>query len=310
MTDARDEGYTNEEWNARALSGGRLWDLGGDGRNTCSAYCSNVDLMSKQCVPGEQSVVFSVSEILLRMMGQDDICYELQEESTWEDVMNATVAMDKRFDEEDEDEEEAEEDEDDKVVYSEAFRNLVLAFRRRTFTPGGVDALLDLHTARAVVRDFVATQLQTTPEECTAAFGAMVQEFAAKSASSTEEEDEEDEEDEVDGADGRGGVQVPRLPDLEPGPQGQEGEVQDGGSRALREAPPGAGPVGRGGGRRGHLPQGSALQRPPARGLAHHGVVPQRVLVLRPTPRRDPRPRRRPGGQDREGDGEGRWRAQ
>jgi len=221
MTDAREEGYTNEEWNARALGGGRLWDLGGADRNTCSAYCSNVDLMSKQCVPGEQSVVFSVSEIFLRMMGQDDICYELQEEGTWEDVMNATVAMDKHFDDEDEEEgeedeedeekeekEEAElkeadeeEDEDDKVPYSEALRHLVLAFRRRAFTQGGVDALLDLHTARAVVQDFIATHLQSTPDECTAAFGAMVREFAAKSASAEEEEEDEDEDEEEETVD-------------------------------------------------------------------------------------------------------------
>merc|ERR1719316_705984 len=184
--------------------------------------------------------------------------------------MNATVAMDKRFDEEDEDEEEAEdeeeEEEDDKVKYSEAFRNLVLAFRRRTFTQRGVRS------------DGPRVRLEERGVDRGGGRGGRGGRGGGDGG----------QEPEVDGADGRGGGQVPRLPDLEPGPQGQEGEVQDGGPRAVREAPPGAGPVRRGAGRRGHLPQGSSLQRPPARGLAHHRVVPQRVLVLRPASRRDP----------------------
>jgi hypothetical protein len=211
ITDARDEGLSNEEWNLRALRDRKLWDLGGNAKNTCSVYCSNVDLMSKQCVPGEQAVVFSVSEIFLRMMGECDICYELQEDSTWEDVMGSTIHcdIDPAEDEEDTDDKEAEEkseeDGDDckgdceKMTYSEAFRNLLLALRRRAFTQGGVDAFLDLRTATELCREFAKTELSTTQEVCELAFGELVREMATKKPveADSDEEDDEEEEDTV-----------------------------------------------------------------------------------------------------------------
>merc|ERR1711908_165581 len=89
-----------------------------------------------------------------------------------------------------------------KIMYSEAFRNLVLAFRRRTFTQGGVDAFVDLRTAGELCREFAMKELHTTQEACELAFGELVREMATKkpveAESDEDEEDEEEEEDTVD----------------------------------------------------------------------------------------------------------------
>merc|ERR1719281_2355475 len=79
MSDARYEGLSSEEYTARALREKKYDQLGGTSQNTCTTYTANLDLLSKQCVPGEQAVVFSVTELLLRMMGESDICYTLQD---------------------------------------------------------------------------------------------------------------------------------------------------------------------------------------------------------------------------------------
>merc|ERR1740117_1497588 len=92
MTDARDKGISNEGYLIQALQS-NLNELGG-GKNVCSTYCANVDLKSKQCLPGEQSVVFSLSEITLRMMGKQDVCYELHSDSTWTEILDNTVLCD------------------------------------------------------------------------------------------------------------------------------------------------------------------------------------------------------------------------
>ena len=101
-------------------------------------------------MPGEQAVVFSVTELLLRLMGEADICYTLQDDSYWEDVVGATVmcsleSLEEKEDKAGEEAEEAEDAEEDaegngeengeedesaagggKPKYSEEFKSLVV----------------------------------------------------------------------------------------------------------------------------------------------------------------------------------------
>jgi hypothetical protein len=211
MSDARNEGLSSEEYTARALREKKYDQLGGTSQNTCTTYTANLDLLSKQCVPGEQAVVFSVTELMLRMMGQSDICYTLQDDSTWEDIVGATVMCtleedDKDEAEEDEDAEaeakETAEDAEDaeaaggKTTYSDEFKSLVIGLRRRSFTQGGIDSVLDLHTARMLCQDFVSTHLTTTQDACEKKFADLFVEML--DVQNEEEEDEEDEDDEDD----------------------------------------------------------------------------------------------------------------
>ena len=62
--------------------------------------------------------------------------------------------------------------------------------RRRTFTQGGVDALLDLHTTREVCSRFVTHTLGTTREECEAAFAGLVAEMAALAKDENKDDDD------------------------------------------------------------------------------------------------------------------------
>ena len=92
-------------------------------------------------------MVFSVTELLLRLMGEADICYTLQDDSYWEDVVGATVmcSLEEKEDEAGEEAEEAEDAEEDaegngeengeegesaavggKPTYSEEFKTLVV----------------------------------------------------------------------------------------------------------------------------------------------------------------------------------------
>jgi len=182
MTDARDKGISNEAFITQGFEG-NLIDLGGT-KNMCSMYCANVDLKSKQCVPGEQAVVFSLSEITLRMTGKEEVCYYLHSKSTWREILENTVLCGE--DCFSEDEAEAKVSEVDEIAgrgkkpsYSAEFRRLVVGMRRRTFTQGGVDAYLDLHTTRALCTDFVTRVLKTTEQACKNAFAALVSEMDA-----------------------------------------------------------------------------------------------------------------------------------
>merc|ERR1719161_2724727 len=115
------------------------------------------------------------------MMGESDVCYTLQDDSNWEDVVNSTALCTlEEKDEEEKDEDEGAEDDEDvedaaegaeeaaagKTKYSDEFKSLVLGLRRRSFTQGGIDAVVDLHTARALCQDFITSNLTTSRDEC------------------------------------------------------------------------------------------------------------------------------------------------
>merc|ERR1719379_1949976 len=79
-----------------------------------------------------------------------------------------------------------------KTKYSDEFKSLVLGLRRRSFTQGGIDAVVDLHTARALCQDFISSHLTATQHDCEKKFNDLFLELQDVKA----EEEEEDDEDE------------------------------------------------------------------------------------------------------------------
>mmetsp|Transcript_65442 Transcript_65442/g.122060 ORF Transcript_65442/g.122060 Transcript_65442/m.122060 type:complete len:749 (-) Transcript_65442:118-2364(-) len=90
IMDARMHGYTSEGWQLKAVADKEVWRFGGAG-NTCTVHAANLDLISKQCVCGEQAVIFSLTEIALRLMGKSDIVWKCDDETQWQDLLDSTV---------------------------------------------------------------------------------------------------------------------------------------------------------------------------------------------------------------------------
>mmetsp|Transcript_25425 Transcript_25425/g.58549 ORF Transcript_25425/g.58549 Transcript_25425/m.58549 type:complete len:742 (+) Transcript_25425:71-2296(+) len=90
IMDARMHGYTSEGWQLKSVADNEVWRFGGAG-NTCTVHAANLDLISKQCVSGEQAVIFSLTEIALRMMGKSDLVWKCDDETQWQDLLDATV---------------------------------------------------------------------------------------------------------------------------------------------------------------------------------------------------------------------------
>mmetsp|Transcript_54246 Transcript_54246/g.129298 ORF Transcript_54246/g.129298 Transcript_54246/m.129298 type:complete len:745 (-) Transcript_54246:30-2264(-) len=89
MPDARAHGYTNEAWQIKVLRDKETWRMGG-GSNICTTYSANVDMLGMQCLPGEQAMVFSATEVALRLMGRGDLVWKVGEDATYSDLLYAT----------------------------------------------------------------------------------------------------------------------------------------------------------------------------------------------------------------------------
>merc|ERR1719379_1002175 len=74
-----------------------------------------------------------------------------------------------------------------KTKYSDEFKSLVLGLRRRSFTQGGIDAVVDLHTARALCQDFITSNLTTSRDECEKKFAELFHELQDVKAEEEEE---------------------------------------------------------------------------------------------------------------------------
>jgi len=95
ISDAFDAGVSSEAWQLEALRGERVWKFGGTTYSKAvSMHTANVDMLSKQSLPGEQAIVFSLSELFLRMMGQADQAWACADEACWEDVLESSVYCD------------------------------------------------------------------------------------------------------------------------------------------------------------------------------------------------------------------------
>lgn len=210
IEDAHMDGIGNEVWQLRALRDRELWRFGGSTfSRAVSIFAANMDLQSKQCLPGEQAVVYSLTEIILRMMGEGARVWACSDDSRWEDAINASVSCD-FFDSDDDDDGENPQKEAEAAAkvggepskssapaagagaaappaastYSAPFLHLVMTLRRRSFTQGGVDAFLDLGQALQLCRDFVAEHLHSTEVACLADFAGLVSEMASVAVAS------------------------------------------------------------------------------------------------------------------------------
>lgn len=181
---------SNEGWQLRALRDRQAWKLGGTHfSKAVSWYTANIDTISKQCLPGEQAAVYSLSELILRMMGEGSRVWACTDESRWEDVVDASVSCDLMQDMEDG--VEATNTASLGTVYSSTFLDLVMTIRRRSFTQGGMDAFLDLNQALQLCREFIAEYLHSTDAACMAEFAQLVIQMTAVPSAVSEEEEEE-----------------------------------------------------------------------------------------------------------------------
>jgi len=183
IVDAFEDGLSNEGFQLQALRDRKGWKFGGAClSHTHSTHAANVDMCTKQCLPGEQGVVFSLTEIILRMMGESDKIWVCDADSRWEDVLDSSAFCDLLG-----------EDGTPTSHYSPEFLHLVMTLRRRCFTQGGVDAFMDIHQARQLCLDFAAAQLQSTDAACMEAFALLVCEMKeAKGAAVGEDAEDED----------------------------------------------------------------------------------------------------------------------
>eukprot|EP00411_Alexandrium_monilatum_P074155 CAMPEP_0175560860 /NCGR_PEP_ID=MMETSP0096-20121207/37121_1 /TAXON_ID=311494 /ORGANISM="Alexandrium monilatum, Strain CCMP3105" /LENGTH=713 /DNA_ID=CAMNT_0016864079 /DNA_START=22 /DNA_END=2162 /DNA_ORIENTATION=+ len=196
IEDAHMVGLGNEVWQLRSLKERKLWKFGGSTfSRAVTVFAANVDLQSKQCLPGEQAIVYSLTEIILRMMGEGERVSVCDDDARWEDALRASVACDLFSDS---DEEQGPEEDDGKgkpstaaakarpsasTAYSPAFLHLVMTLRRRrSFTQGGVDAFLDLGQAVQLCRDFIAEHLHSAEAACLADFAKLVGQMASPHA--------------------------------------------------------------------------------------------------------------------------------
>mmetsp|Transcript_3649 Transcript_3649/g.9253 ORF Transcript_3649/g.9253 Transcript_3649/m.9253 type:complete len:695 (+) Transcript_3649:39-2123(+) len=90
MPDARAHGYTNEAWQIKVLRDRQEWRFGG-GSNLCTPFGANLDMLTRQCLPGEQAMVFSATEVALRLMGRGDIVWTVDCDSTYDDVLYSSA---------------------------------------------------------------------------------------------------------------------------------------------------------------------------------------------------------------------------
>lgn len=100
----------------------------------CTAHSANYDIQSKHASIGEQAIVFSMTELALRLAGDDTVVWQLSYASSWEEVLSSTARCSTTG-----------------QPYSSEFHALMKSWRRRTFTSGSADAFLDLSTARRML---------------------------------------------------------------------------------------------------------------------------------------------------------------
>lgn len=203
IEDAHMDGVGNEAWQLRALRDRKLWRFGGSTfSRAVSIFAANVDLQSKQCCPGEQAIVYSLTEIILRMMGESAKAMACGDDSRWEDVVAASFGCDLFSDSDDEPSQEEEGGAKEKVAkadgkaqpstssfYSSPFLNLVMTLRRRSFTQGGVDAFLDLGQALQLCRDYIKERLHSTDAACLGDFAKLVGQMASVRPTAAAQED-------------------------------------------------------------------------------------------------------------------------
>lgn len=189
IEDAHMVGLGNEVWQLRAVRDRKLWRFGGTNfSRAVSVFAANMDLQCKQSTPGEQAIVYSLSEIILRMMGEGEKVWTCCDDAKWEDALKNGVNCDLFSDDEEEEESGDEERQPARSakglarpsassVYSAAFLHLVMTLRRRSFTQGGVDAFLDLGQALQLCRDFIGEHLKSTEAACLGDFARLVSQF-------------------------------------------------------------------------------------------------------------------------------------